>query len=228
MPCKGTAAATSSSTPSGTGSACSAGTTTSSAYEPRASAHATRSPTAKPLTPSPTASTVPAPSAPGTCGNGIGYTPDRSYDVPEIHPGRGRPHQQLPRPRLWIRLFDQGKDVRAAGLISEDRAHIHTLSGRVGAAPREGNPGCAVYRRPSADSDPWLPLESPKRDPGEQRGPGQRQQNPPQPGAHGHVARPPGVDQVDGGRHRCVLQHVPECIRQDVPGDVDARRSSAG
>src|SRR5690625_4946916 len=64
--------------PGGTGSACSASSTTKSAYEPvTEAAQATWSPTFTPSTPSPTSTTSPAPSEPGRQGNCVWYTPER-------------------------------------------------------------------------------------------------------------------------------------------------------
>ncbi len=60
----GRAAAVTRSTPSGTGISCPAGTATSSAYPPAVSRAHTSSPTAQPVTPEPSASTVPLHSMP--------------------------------------------------------------------------------------------------------------------------------------------------------------------
>ena len=72
MPCSITAAACSSGTASGTGTASRSGTSTRPAALPGVWHQQTRSPGAATLTPSPTASTTPAPSLPSTNGVGIG------------------------------------------------------------------------------------------------------------------------------------------------------------
>src|SRR3954447_11145676 len=64
----GSAAASLSETPSGTGSSCPAGTTTCSAYPPPDSSAHTSSPTDQPCTSPPTAATVPLTSRPGYAG----------------------------------------------------------------------------------------------------------------------------------------------------------------
>ena len=61
----GSAAAATSSTPSGTGNTCPTGTATRSAYPPPASNAHTSSPTRHPSTPSPSAAIVPEHSSPG-------------------------------------------------------------------------------------------------------------------------------------------------------------------
>src|SRR5659263_415484 len=84
MPCRSSAAAVRRSIPSGTGTAVSARTVTTLAYEPEApDAHATRPPTASSVTPGPIARTDPAPSPPTTCGNGTapGTTRRRSQTL---------------------------------------------------------------------------------------------------------------------------------------------------
>ena len=70
MPCSIIAAACCESMPGGTFTILPAGIRRSSAYEPTGgAAYATRSPTATEPTPSPTASTTPAPSIPGENGS---------------------------------------------------------------------------------------------------------------------------------------------------------------
>ena len=67
-----TAAAVSRSTPSGTSTSPDAGSAANAAALPSACGQATRSPAWKPSTPSPTATTVPAPSLPLTNGGVVG------------------------------------------------------------------------------------------------------------------------------------------------------------
>jgi hypothetical protein len=73
MPCSITAAATSRSTPPGTGTSRATGRFASSAYPPPSTmAQATRSPTDRSATSAPTSATVPAPSEPATNGSDFG------------------------------------------------------------------------------------------------------------------------------------------------------------
>ncbi len=97
-PWSATAVASSSETASGTCSACPASTTTSSAYDPGASVHTTRSPTANPSTPSPTSATTPAPSLPTTCGYSIAYTPERLYVSMKFTPATAERTRSCPGP----------------------------------------------------------------------------------------------------------------------------------
>jgi hypothetical protein len=72
MPCSIAPAASSSDSPSGTGTVSDSGISTRPAALPSVWDQATRSPTAVSVTPGPTASTVPAPSLPITYGVDIG------------------------------------------------------------------------------------------------------------------------------------------------------------
>src|ERR1700745_2365569 len=118
MPCSITAAAAARSMPLGTLTAAAAGTRTCSAYDPGAPVQATRSPTAKPVTSGPAATTVAAGDIRQVAGVRRAALP--LVDVHEVDPGRVQVDQQLPGARLRRRHVRGLEDIGPAVLAHHD------------------------------------------------------------------------------------------------------------